>query len=151
MGKYPEQGHMLAGWPSNVPALLDLRTSYLELEDYPKAIDQFEKARVISGDSGLALTKLAQAHALSGNKSEAIRILQQLQRPSASNFVSLWDLALVPIAPGERKKAIPLLEQAVDEHVGWVIRLAVDPAFDSLRTQPEFKQLVKRIRIYQAT
>ncbi len=132
---------------SYVPALLDLGTSYLRMGDYRKAISQFESARAIAGDNGVVLSDLAQAHALSGERSTALGILHRLQEPSARIFVSPWDLALIYVALGEKKKAITFLQKASDEHVGWVVRLGIDPALDSLRAEPEFNKLKQRIRI----
>jgi TolB-like protein/DNA-binding winged helix-turn-helix (wHTH) protein/Tfp pilus assembly protein PilF len=133
--------------PNYVPSLLDLGTAYMRLRDYGKAIAQFEKAREVSEDGGVVLSDLAQAYALSGDRAEAIRILRQLQQNSTSSFVSSWDLSLIYLALDDKSRAIALLKKAADEHVGWVVRLEIDPAFDSLRAEPEFKQLVRRIRI----
>jgi len=132
--------------PNYAPALLDLGTVYMILGDYQAAIAQFEKARAVSGDSGVVLSSLAQAHAFSGDKATASRLLHQLQQTPASSFVSPWDLSLVYLALGDKGKAIVLLKKAADEHVGWIVRLGIDPAFDSLRTEPEFKELVQRVR-----
>jgi Flp pilus assembly protein TadD len=133
--------------PSYGPALLDLGTAYMRLGNYRTAIIQFEKARTLDRDSGLVLSDLAQAYALSGNKAEANRILHQLQLNSKSSFVSPWDLSLIYSALGDKSKAIALLKKAADDHVGWVVRLQIDAAFDGLRSEPEFEQLVERIRI----
>jgi tetratricopeptide (TPR) repeat protein len=133
--------------PRYVPALLDLGTTYLRLGDFPKAIAQFEKARAISGDNGVVLSDLAQAHALSGNRPAALNILHRIQSRSAPIFVSPWDRALIYLALGDKRTAMALLRQAADEHVGWVIRLGVDPALDSLRGESQFKELRQRVRI----
>jgi hypothetical protein len=39
----------------------------------------------------------------------------------------------------------------VDEHFGWVVILAVDPAYDPLRAEPRFKALQQRVHINQNT
>jgi hypothetical protein len=49
------------------------------------------------------------------------------------------------VALGENKKAIRFLQKAADEHVGWVVRLGIDPALDSLRAEPDFNKLKERI------
>jgi len=133
--------------PDYVPALLDLGNRLHEARRLPQCNRSIEKARTVDRDSVLVLSDLAQAYALSGDKAEANRILHQLRQNSISSFVSPWDLSLVYIALGDKGRAIALLKKAAGEHVGWVVRLQIDPAFDSLRTEPEFRELVQRIRI----
>ncbi len=137
--------------PSYVPALLDIGTSYMRLGRYREAIAQFEKARAVAGETGVVLSDLAQAYAFSGEQAKALEILQRLQQPSAQIFVSTWDLSLIYVALGEKVKAIKLLEKCADEHVGWVVRFAVDPAFDSLRSEPQFEKLKQRVGIPQTS
>ncbi|HXM94363.1 MAG TPA: tetratricopeptide repeat protein [Candidatus Dormibacteraeota bacterium] len=132
--------------PSYAPALLDLGTIYLRTGKYEKAIAQFERARTVVGDKGVVLSYLAQARSLAGDKAEAQKILLRLERPSTPLFVSAWDFALIHLAFGDKEKALSFLEKAVDQHVGWVVRLGVDPALDSLRTEPRFRALQRRIR-----
>lgn len=133
--------------PGYVPTLLLLGTGYTRLGENSKAITQFEKARAAGGENGAVLSGLAQAYALSGQRTEARKILRRLERPSSSTFVSPWELALVYAALGDRAKAVQALERAADERVGWVVRLGVEPAFDSLRSEPQFERLRRRIGI----
>ena len=136
--------------PHYVPVLLDLGTAYLRKNDYENALVQFEKAKRAGGETALVLSGLAQAQALSGNKAQSLKILERLNKPSRDLFVSSWDVSLVYIALDEKKKAIVLLQKAVDERIGWVIRLGVDPAFDKLRRESEFRELIRQIGIPQA-
>jgi TolB-like protein/DNA-binding winged helix-turn-helix (wHTH) protein/Tfp pilus assembly protein PilF len=133
--------------PNYVPALLDLGSVYLQTGEYDKAIAQFERARNVAEHKGAALSHLAQAHAMSGNRAEARKILLALQEPSAPKFVSAWDFAHIHVALGEKSKALDFLEKAAEQHFGWVVILAVDPAFDPLRAEPRFKALQQRVRI----
>jgi TolB-like protein/DNA-binding winged helix-turn-helix (wHTH) protein/Tfp pilus assembly protein PilF len=135
--------------PRFAAALLDLGTTYMRQGDYRKALAEFEKAKAVTGDNGVVLSNLAQAHAQSGDRATALRILGRLEKRSSAGFVSAWDLSLVYLALGNKKQALALLDKAADGHVGWVVRLGVDPAFDSLRTEPAFQQLVRRVRIPQ--
>jgi len=135
--------------PNYVPALLDLGSVYLRTGEYDKAIAQFERAKNVGENKGAALSHLAQAHAMSGNRAEARKILLALQKPSAPKFVSAWDFAHIHVALGENSKALEFLEKAADEHFGWVVILAADPAFDPLRAEPRFKALQQRVHVPQ--
>jgi TolB-like protein/DNA-binding winged helix-turn-helix (wHTH) protein/Tfp pilus assembly protein PilF len=130
-----------------VPALLDLGTTFMRRGEQEKAIAEFEKARATSGDTPAILSNLAQAYALSGRRAEALRLVSQLEQRSSSRFVSPWNLARIYVSLDDNERAIRLLERAAEQKVGWVILLGVDPAFDRLRDDPKFVQLIDRIGI----
>ena len=92
---------------------------------------------------------MAKAYALAGNKVESVKTFERLRKSSPDPLVSPWDLSLVCIGLGEKTQALALLQKASDAHIGWVIRLGVDPTFDSLRTEPQFRELVRQIGIPQ--
>ena len=133
--------------PNYAPVLLDLGTAYLRKGDHRNALASFERAIASGGENSVALSDLAQAHALSGNRAEALKILRKLESSAAKTFVSSWDLSFIYAALGEKKKALELLKTAVNGHVGWVVRLGIDPAFESLRSDPQFQELVHRVGI----
>jgi tetratricopeptide (TPR) repeat protein len=137
--------------PNYAPALLDLGMIYMRTGDYTRALAQFERAQAIAGDTSVVLSYLAQVRALSGNQSEARKILRRLEKPSTPMFVSAWDLALIYAALGEKEKALTQLEKAADQHVGWIVLLGVDPALDSLRAEPRFRALQQRVHIPRPT
>lgn len=130
-----------------VPALLDLGECHLRRGDSQKALEQFEKARSVDGDTSRVLADMAQAYALSGQQSSALKILKQLEESSGSRFVSPWDLSFVYAALGDKARAIQMLDKSIDEKVGWVTSLGVDPGFDSLRADPRFEKLKQRVGI----
>jgi len=132
--------------PTYTPAVLDQGMVYLRTGDYQQAIVQFENARSVAGDQGVVLSYLAQARALAGDRIEARKLLLRIKSTSSVPMISPWDLALIYGALGEKDTAIRLLQRAADEHVGWVVRLGVDPALDSLRTDPRFQSLLQRVR-----
>ena len=130
-----------------VPALLDLGECHLRRGDSQKALEQFEKARSVDGDTSRVLADIAQAYALSGQQSSALKILRQLEASSGSRFVSPWDLSFVYAALDDKTHAIQMLDKSIDEKVGWVTSLGVDPGFDSLRADPRFEKLKQRVGI----
>jgi hypothetical protein len=50
---------------------------------------------------------------------------------------------MVHTARGEKKQAIELLRQAADAHVTDAMFIAADPAFDPLRSEPDFQICAK--------
>ncbi len=133
--------------PEYVPALLDLGSVHLRTGNFQKALAEFEQAQKLSPENTLVLCALAQAYALSGQTAAARQVVHRLERISSSRFVSPWDEALIYTVLGEKNSALSLLEKAADQHVGWLVRLGVDPALDSLRAEPRFKKLEERVHI----
>ena len=65
-------------------------------------------------------------------------------RSKGEHIPPYW-LAMTYIRLGERQKALDWLEQAVEERFYLVVFLKVDPQFDSLRDEPRFHALLRRI------
>src|SRR5215467_3828044 len=81
--------------PNYGPALLDLGTAYLRKGDLHNALATFQRAIAVGGENGVVLSDLAQTHALSGNRTEALNILKKLENSAAETFVSSWDLSFI--------------------------------------------------------
>lgn len=64
---------------------------------------------------------------------------------SKQRYVGSSDFAIVNAGLGERDQAICWLERACDERDAHVPFLHVDPRLASLRTDPRFEALVKRV------
>ncbi len=133
--------------PIYVPAPTNLAMIYMKTGQYAKVISRLQRAKAVTGEQGIVLSYLAQAQALSGNKVEARKILNTLEKPGSPLFVSAWDRALIYTALDDKDKALTFLEKAVEQHVGWVVRLGVDPALDNMRAEPRFKELERRVHI----
>ena len=54
-------------------------------------------------------------------------------------------VAYVYVASGDQDKAVDCLEQGVEQRSADVLRLAVDPAFDGLRSQPRYQALGQKM------
>ena len=72
-------------------------------------------------------------------------------RRDFTKFLVLTSLpfALVQIGLGERDKAIASLEQGYTDRDQWMLYLKVDPHMDTLRQDPRFKDLLRRVGIPQ--
>ncbi|HLE63559.1 MAG TPA: hypothetical protein VI750_10480, partial [Pyrinomonadaceae bacterium] len=92
---------------------------------------------------------LAHAYALSGKRVEAQETLAKLQEISKRRYVSPATIAIIYAALGDRDQAFAWLEKADKGRDGLLARLKVDPRFDSLRSDPRFTDLVRRVGLPQ--
>jgi len=88
---------------------------------------------------------LGYAYALSDRKGDALAVLAELEKLSKARFVSPRDIALVYTGLGEKDKALDWLEEAYRQRDIGLSNLAVDPAFDPLRADPRFENLVRKM------
>lgn len=73
------------------------------------------------------------------------RLELMLAAQAKGEHIPPYWLAMTYIRLGERQKALGWLEQAVEERFYLVVFLKVDPQFDSLRDEPRFHALLRRI------
>ncbi len=99
--------------------------------------------------SGINLTNtsdnvyLGRIYARAGKSEKARAILKQAQ--TGRKYVSPAELAILFAALNDRKQAFVSLEKAYAEHDVQLIFLGVDPGFDSLRDDPRFQDLLRRV------
>jgi tetratricopeptide (TPR) repeat protein len=101
------------------------------------------------GDDFLRTTvALAHAYAALGRKAEAEKILRVLERnPKAA--ASAYTMATIYVGLGENDKALQSLEKASSEKSFAVDRLTSDLSLDSLRSDPRFQDLLRRLGMNQ--
>ncbi|HXM49261.1 MAG TPA: protein kinase [Pyrinomonadaceae bacterium] len=91
------------------------------------------------------LAALGYAYAKSGQRSKAEDVLKQWKERAKTKYVANYWVAIVYAALGEKDAAFAELEKAYQEHDWFIQRLRVDPYMDSLRDDPRFKDLVRRL------
>jgi hypothetical protein len=89
--------------------------------------------------------RLAQAQAFMGRRDEAKKIMDQWKRLAPAGLVSLHDVAIVYVGLGENDEAFALLERAYAESDFYVATIKADPRFDSIRSDPRYKYLLRRL------
>lgn len=116
-------------------------------EQFRKALAEFEIAVKLSGRNPGMLSSLGHAQALSGSKSKAEQILEQLLALSEKRYVPAYDLAILHLGLGNKAEASKCLEKAVTERCSWLITLALEPRLAPLRSSKDFKSLAEKLRI----
>ena len=120
---------------------------YAEKGMYKEAIAAYQEAINLGGDNPGTQIYLGVAYAKAGDRERAREIARRLQ--TSKSYVSPGELAILYVALDEREKAFKSLEKAYAEHDLQLQYLAVDPAFDSLRRDPRFQDLVRRVGLPQ--
>ena len=83
--------------------------------------------------------------ALTGRPAEARKALADLDQLASKRYVPCWARAIVYLGLGQKSLALDWLEKACEEHDGWMWDLNVCPWYGSLRNEPRFKVLLKRV------
>ena len=113
-------------------------------QKYQEAIAELEKARQID-ETPIILALLCHVYAVTGKTNDAHRIINQLNALSKQAYVDPYFLAEIHTALGERDQAFQELEKAYEQRSSWLVWLKVEPKFDSLRDDPRYTSLLKRI------
>jgi len=66
---------------------------------------------------------------------------------SKRTYVPAYDLALVCVGLGWNDQAFEWLDKACEERCGWLTYVKVEPRLDSLRADPRFSALLRRLRL----
>lgn len=117
--------------------------SQVEKKDYQQGTSELQKA----SDNPDAKALLAYAYAVAGNRKEARKILEELEQLSKQKYVSSFPVAAVYAALGDRDEAFKQLEKAYTERSWAMGMLKVNPVFDSLRSDPRFSELLRRMNL----
>lgn len=110
---------------------------------HDEATAEFRKAIEISGHSAAFDSALAHAYAVSGREEEAIKITRDLESRNDQNPSAQANIALIYVGLGDRNQAMIWLNKAYDARFNPSILRR--PAFDPIRSDPRFKDLLRRI------
>jgi TolB-like protein/DNA-binding winged helix-turn-helix (wHTH) protein/Flp pilus assembly protein TadD len=110
---------------------------------HDQAIAEFQKAIAISGHSGAFDSNLGYAYAVSGRTEEAKKVVKDLEHRQDQNPSLDADIALIYVGLGDPDQAISWLKKGYDARFKASILLR--PAFDPLRSDARFEELLHRI------
>ena len=124
--------------------------AYEQKGKLPEAIVEFQRAVELEPNNAETWSGLGHAYALSGKKAEAQKILDHLKEVSAHSWVAPYNIAVIYAGLGEKDRAFALLDQAYKDRSYYLATyLATDARMDSLRSDPRFAELRKRVGLPQ--
>ena len=122
-----------------------LAQTYAQTQRYSEADAEFQKAIALSGEDIELLSARGHFYAIVGETNKAREILSQLQGLARSRYVPSYLVARIYLGLGDIDTMFELLERAYDERYGYLAYLEVEPMFDSIRTDPRYENLVRRV------
>src|SRR5262249_46556108 len=116
---------------------------------YNKSSAMWEEVMRVAEDDPEVIAFFGEFLALSGKSEEALELIDRLNRLSKSRYVSPINFAVVYTGLRQKDEAFRWLEKAYEERSDLMTWLKVAPTFDSLRSDPRFKNLLERIGLTQ--
>jgi tetratricopeptide (TPR) repeat protein len=113
--------------------------------DLPAAIAQFQQARNLEAHSPFPVAELAHAYAISGRRSEAEQYLKELKDWSQRTYVPQYHFADIYAGLGDREQALKSLEKSYEDRSVMITAMPRDPELDPLRSEPRFKELLRKL------
>jgi len=128
-----------------------LKNAYLDLGDYPAYLAEAKKEALIRHDPAAlsAVEAGEKGFAAGGATGMFTGQLQQQKKLFDEGKLSPFDLAQTEGRLGNTQKALQYLQVCYDRHDELTLNVSVDPAFDTLRGDPAFQQLLVRIGLPQ--
>jgi tetratricopeptide (TPR) repeat protein len=124
-----------------------LALAHEQMGNHKKAIDAFKKAQAGSPGNPTSLAALAHGFASAGRKSEAREILAGLRKRGKRSFIPYYVYSVLYFALDEKAQGLKWLEKACNERDPWLIWILKDPRLDSVRQEPRFLEVLRRMKL----
>ena len=127
-----------------------LGLAYAQQSMQAEAIAELERADALSKHKSTnTIASLGYVYAVAGQKSKARKVLEELQDRAKQENISSYQFAVMFAGLHDRDRAFEALEKAFQERSTLLTYLKMDPRFDSLRPDPRFQDLLRRIGLAQ--
>ena len=137
---------VLAIDPNFAEAHRQLAEAYWEKGRFDESVAEMNRRYELIGRND-EVPLLEQAYSSSGLKGFWQKRLQLLLERSKHTYMSPSGVAFNYAKLSEKSRALDWLERAYREHDHDLVYLEVDPVWDSLRAEPRFQALLKRMRL----
>lgn len=122
-----------------------LALTYTEQGDLAEAERVAREAMELPAGGSYTLATLGLVLGRAGKHDAARTVLTDLEQRAVAGYVSPVAFATIHLGLGEWGRALPWLERAYEERRGWMAYLRVNPILDSVRHEPAFEALARRM------
>jgi serine/threonine-protein kinase len=133
---YPDAHHHLANY-------------YLAQGKYDEATAEAVKAESNSSGEPTRSAQLGYLYAVTGKRAEAQKILHELEELSKQRHVNPFDFALIYTGLGDKDRAFEYLQKQLEENARSLVFIQVTPEWDSLRSDPRYAELLRRLKFIE--
>ncbi len=119
--------------------------AYVYKRMYDRGLEEIRKSIALYGEDPNLSPEIGFIYATTGRNGEAQQILDRLLNASKTAPIAAHHFVLIYVGMGKKNEAFRWLEKAYDEHSPMMAWLEVDQRFDSLRQEPRFQDLVRRV------
>jgi len=132
--------------PNSLEAHLGLGEVYVKQGSYEEAVAEMVKARPLV-NLPRQLARIGYVYAAAGKKDEATKILNEVKGQTREHYNLATFIAAIYAALGDKEQAFAWLGKGCDEHQNGVKEFKVSPRFDTLRSDPRFTDLLRRVKL----
>lgn len=136
----------LEKYPDFFLARVTLGIAYVHRGEFAKGIAELQNASLLEKPS-LLLAFIGHAYAASGQREEALNILEELKELSKQSYVPTYGIGLIYTALGDSSGALEWFRKAHEVQNAWLNWIKVAPEVDSLRSDPGFTDLLLRLNL----
>ncbi|MEO7539914.1 MAG: hypothetical protein ABIV21_07790, partial [Pyrinomonadaceae bacterium] len=112
-----------------------------------EALPELQSSVELSKRASWPLAFLGYTYGTLGRRGDAAAILSELEARYSKRESSVMQIAAASAALGDKEVTFRWLEKAANDRSGDLIRMMIYPCFDSLRGDPRFKELLKRMNL----
>jgi Flp pilus assembly protein TadD len=112
---------------------------------FEEARTALERSLAASQGHASGLASLGHLFGVTGQKEQALRMLDQLNGLASRGYVAPFWYSTVYAGLGDVDNACRHLERSYDQSDVWLVWLNTDPRLDGLRPHPAFQQLLRRV------
>ncbi len=124
-----------------------LSQAYIYKGMYGEAISLNEQWLQTDPANQFALRDAAIAYAKAGRPEKAEEMISKYRQIAKTQYVPTCRIASIYAALGDKGKAFGELQKAFEVRDWELFRLNVEPYFSSLRDDPRFKEMLKRLNL----
>lgn len=133
----------MKAFPNSPNLLIAAAQTWRFKRDFKEVVDAWEKWHIVVGDPHSA-AELRRAYVKGGGRGFIQWQLGRRLMQSKSAFISPGELAMYYAELGDKERALKLLEESFNQHTIDAMWIQTTPAFDSLHSDPRYRDLVRR-------